>query len=74
MNFKNIKFSVKYLHKGHKLNINFVKMILQYSHLKHKMLAGFLDGLCNTKMLGIKCACSIKKNDDNKKLKLEEIK
>jgi len=28
---------VKYLHKGHKINISFVKMIMQYPHLKHKM-------------------------------------
>jgi hypothetical protein len=33
---------VKYLHKGHKINISFVKMISQYSHLKHKMSVGFL--------------------------------
>jgi hypothetical protein len=37
-NFKTIKFDVKYLHKGHKININFVRMILQYPHLKHTML------------------------------------
>jgi hypothetical protein len=30
-------FNVKYLHKGHKINIRFVRMILQYPHLKHKM-------------------------------------
>ncbi len=29
-------FNVKYLHKGHKINISFV---LQYPHLKHKMSA-----------------------------------
>ncbi len=29
---------MKYLHKGHKININFVRMILQYPHLKHTML------------------------------------
>jgi hypothetical protein len=40
-NFKNIKFNVKYLHKGHKININFVKMILQHPQLKHKMLTIF---------------------------------
>jgi hypothetical protein len=37
---------MKYLHKGRKININFVKMILQYPHFKHKMLTDFLDGLC----------------------------
>ncbi len=30
-------------------------------HLKHKCWLVFLDGLCNTQMLGIKCACSMKK-------------
>jgi hypothetical protein len=29
-------FNVKYLHKGHKINISFVRMILQ-CHLKQKM-------------------------------------
>jgi hypothetical protein len=36
-------------------------MILQYPHLKHKKLVGFLDGLCNTQMLGVKYVCSMKK-------------
>jgi hypothetical protein len=35
-----MKFNVKYLHKGHKINISFITMILQYPHLKHKMLVG----------------------------------
>jgi hypothetical protein len=65
---------MKYLHKGHKINIGFVKMILQYPHLKHKMLAGFLDSLCNTQMLGIKYACSMKKMMMIKNRKLEKKK
>jgi hypothetical protein len=60
-NFKNIKFNVEYLHKGHKINISCVRMNFQYLHLKHKMLVVFLDGLCNTQMLGIKYACPMKK-------------
>ncbi len=57
---------MKYLLKGHKININFVRMILQYPHLKHKMSAGILDGLCNTHMLGM----FNEKNNDDKKKKL----
>jgi hypothetical protein len=34
---KNIKFNVKYLHKGHKINISFVIMILQYLNVGHKI-------------------------------------
>jgi L-cysteine desulfidase len=45
-------------------------MILQYPHLKHKMPVG----LCNTQMLGIKYACSMKKMMKIKNRKLEEIK
>ncbi len=62
---------MKYLHKGHKINISFVIMILQYPHLKHKILV-FLHGLCNTQMLGIICMLN-EKNDDDKNRKLEEI-
>ncbi len=36
-------FNVKYLHKGHKINVSFVRLSLQYPHLKHKMLAGFFE-------------------------------
>ncbi len=61
---------MKYLFKGHKINMNFVRMILQYPHLKHKMSVGILDGLCNTHMLGIKYACSMKKIMMIKKKKL----
>jgi hypothetical protein len=28
---------MKYLHKGHKININFVRMILQYPNVGHKI-------------------------------------
>ncbi len=64
---------MKYLHKGHKVNVSFVRMNLQYPHLKHKMSIGFLDGLCNTHMLGIKYACLMKKMMTIKKIKLEEV-
>jgi hypothetical protein len=37
------------------------------------MLVGFLDGLCNTHMLGIKYACSMKKMMTIKKIKKEEV-
>jgi len=30
-------FNVRYLHKGHKINISFIRMILQYPYLKHKI-------------------------------------
>jgi len=63
---------VKYLHKGHKININFVRLILQYPHLKHKMLVGFLDGLCNIEMLGIQNAWSMKKMMMIKNLKIRK--
>ncbi len=64
---------MKYLLKGHKINISFVRMILQYPHLKHKMSVSFLDGLCNTHILSIIYVCSMKKNDDKIKIKIEEI-
>ncbi len=41
--FLNIKFNVKYLHRGPKININFVMLILQYPHLKHKMPTCFFE-------------------------------
>ncbi len=66
-NFKNIKFKVKYLHKGHKINISFVKMILQYPHLKHKMLANFFGWFVQYPNVGHKICMLNEKNDDNKK-------
>jgi len=68
-----MKFNVKYLHKCHKINISFVKMILQHSHLKHKMPASFFEWFDQcTQMLGIKYACSMKKMMKIKNKKLEE--
>jgi hypothetical protein len=53
---------MKYLHTGHKININFVRIILQYPHSKHKMPTGFFGWFVQyTQMLGIKYACSMKK-------------
>jgi hypothetical protein len=49
-------------------------MTLQYPHLKHNMSAGFLDGLYNNQMLGIKYACSMKKMMMVKKLKIRRNK
>jgi len=42
----NIKFNVKYLYRGHKINTRFFSPILQYPHSKHKMLASFLLMVC----------------------------
>ncbi len=64
---------MKYLHKGHKINISFVKMILQYSHLKHKMFFGFIGWFVQyTQMLGIKYAYSMEQMMKIKDRKLEE--
>ncbi len=64
---------MKYLHKGHKINISFVRMILQYTHLKHKMSASFFGWFVQYfQMLGIKYACSMKKMMKIKNRKLEE--
>ncbi len=64
---------MKYLHKGHKINISFVKLILQYPHLKHKMPTSFfLWFLQYTQMLCIKYACSMKKMMKINNRKLEE--
>ncbi len=71
-NFKNMKFNVKYSHKGHKININFVRMILLYPHLKHKMPIDFLGWFLQYQMLGIKYACSMKKMVTIKNWKLKK--
>ncbi len=64
---------MKYLHKRHKINISFVRMILQYSHLKHKMPFGFFGWFVQyNQMLGIKYACLMKKMMKIKNRKLEE--
>jgi hypothetical protein len=57
-----MKFNVKYLHKGHKINISFVGMILQYPHLKHKMPVW--DGFSNIDV-GHKICMFNEKNGDN---------
>jgi len=69
-----MKFNVKYLHKGHKININFVRMILLYPHLKHKMPIDFLGWFLQYQMLGIKYACSMKKMVTIKNWKLKKKK
>jgi hypothetical protein len=53
---------VKYLHKDHKINISFVRMILQYPHLKHKMPASFFGLFVQYQNVGHKiCMISMKK-------------
>jgi hypothetical protein len=58
---------MEYLHKGHKINISFVKMILQYSHLKHKMSSGFFGWFVQYPNVGHKICMLNGKNDDDKK-------
>ncbi len=50
-----------YLHKGHNINISFVRMILQYAHLKHKIPIDFFEWFVQYPMFGIRYACSMKK-------------
>jgi hypothetical protein len=57
---------VKYLHKGHKIKISFVKMILQYPHLKHKMLASLFGLFVQYLYVGHKICMFNEKNDDIK--------
>ncbi len=64
---------MKYLHKGHKINIRFVRMILQYPHLKHKMLTSFFGWFVQYLNVGLKIFMLNEKNDDDKKIKLEDI-
>ncbi len=61
---------MKYLHKGHKINISFVRMILQCPHLKHKMLAGFFGWFVQYPNVGHKICMFNDKNDDDKKIEI----
>ncbi len=63
-----MKFNVKYLHKGHKINISFVIMILQYPHLKHKMSIGFFEWFVQYPNVEHKICMPNEKYDDDKKL------
>jgi len=63
------KFNVKYLHKGHKININFVIMILHYPHLRHKMSNSLFGWFVQYPNVGHK----MKKMMMIKKKRLEEI-
>jgi phage pi2 protein 07 len=56
------------VHKGHKINISFVKMILQYPHLKHKMSIGFFGWFVQYPNVGHKICMLSEKNDDNEKI------
>ncbi len=67
------KVQCEILYKGHKINISFVRMILQYPHLKHKMLAGFFGWFVQYPNVGHKICMFNEKNDDDKKIKLEDI-
>jgi len=62
---------VKYLHKGHKINISFVRMILQYLHLKHKMSTSFSRWFVQYPNVGHNICMFNEKNDDNKKKEKE---
>jgi len=53
---------MKYLRKGHKINISFITMILQYPHLKHEMFVQYPNVEHKICMLN-------EKNDDDKKIK-----
>ncbi len=57
---------MKYLHKGHKIKISFVKMILQYPDLKHKMLASLFGLFVQYLYVGHKICMFNEKNDDIK--------
>ncbi len=59
---------MKYLH-GHKINISFVTMILQYPHLKHKMLISFFGWFVQYSNVEHKICMLNEKNDDDKKIK-----
>ncbi len=56
---------MKYLHKGHKININFVRMILQYPHLKHKIQASLFGWFVQYPNVGHKICMFNEKNDDD---------
>ncbi len=60
---------MKCLLNGHKINIGFARMILQYPHLKHKMPIGFFGWCVQHSNVGHKIFMLNEKNDDNKKLK-----
>jgi hypothetical protein len=57
----NIRFNVKCLHKGHKININSINLILWYSHLRHKMLASFFKWFMQYPNFGHKICMSKEK-------------
>jgi hypothetical protein len=48
-------------------------MILQYPHLKHKMLTSFFGWFVQYLNVGLKIFMLNEKNDDDKKIKLEDI-
>ncbi len=54
------------LHKGHKINISVVKMILQYPHLKHKMPTSVFGWFVQYPNVGHKICMFNEKNDDDK--------
>ncbi len=59
---------------GHKINIAFAIMILQYPHLKHKMLAGFFGWFVQYPNVGHKICMFNDKNDDDKKIEIRRNK
>ncbi len=59
---------MKYLHKGHKINISFVKMIVQYPHLKHNMSVGVFGWFVQYPNVGHKICMFNEENNDDKKI------
>ncbi len=60
--------------QGHKINISFVTMILQYPHLKHKMLINFFGWFVQYPTVEHKiCMFNGKNGDDKKNKKIKEI-
>ncbi len=58
---------MKYLHRGPKINIRFVWLILQYLHLKHKMSTGVFGWFVQYPNVGHKICMLNEKNDDDTK-------
>ncbi len=65
---------MKYLKKGHKINISFVKYDFANPPLKHKMSLSFFGWFVQYPNVGHKICMLNEKNDDNKKNKVRRNK